>query len=74
MPCEDLEKLRTDIRKLQAQMKELHRTAVAAASGDRRESARHHQVGSTDLLKRRVARIAAAIEHHVAKHGCTTSE
>ncbi|WP_041855644.1 hypothetical protein [Candidatus Korobacter versatilis] len=74
MPCEELEKLRTNIRKLQAQMKEIRQTSRSAATGDRRDTTRHHHVDSADHLKRRIARAAAVIEHHVAKHGCTVPE
>ena len=74
MSCEELEKLRAAIRQLQTKMKEVRRTHVAAAAGDRRESARHHLVDSSELLKRRIARLTTAIEHHVAAHGCTASE
>ena len=74
MPCEELEKLRTDIRKLQAQMKELRRTSQAANTSDRRDAVRHHHLDLTEHLKRRIARLAMAIEHHIAKHRCTASE
>ncbi len=70
MSCDELEKLRANIRQLQSQMKSLRQTNAAAASGDRREAARHHHVDSSELLKRRIARATVAIEHHVAAHRC----
>jgi len=73
MPCEELEKLRTTVRALNAQMKE-SRKKTGASSGDRRDGPRHVHGSSHEFLKRKIARAAAAIEHHVAKHRCQEAE
>ena len=71
MPCDELEKLRATLRLLQGQLKESSKKSAAAEAGDRREELRHlHGSHSVNFLKRRVERATAAIEQHVAKHGC----
>jgi len=74
MPCEELEKLRVTVRALNAQMKEMRQKTASAHAGDRREDLRHTHGSTHEFLKRKIARVAAAIEHHVAKHGCQNAE
>jgi hypothetical protein len=74
MRCEELEKLRANIRQLQAQSKDLHRKSAAAREGDRRNDPRHVHGATGELLKRRIAKASSAIEEHVAQHGCHQSE
>ena len=68
MACEELHKLRDNVRQLQARMKELR--TKSTSTHNRRDDRRHAHGSSLEYLKRRIARAAAEIEHHVATHGC----
>jgi hypothetical protein len=74
MHCEELEKLRANIRQLQGKAKDTHRKTSAARDGDRRDDARHVHGSTVEFLKRRIAKASTAIEHHVAAHGCHESD
>jgi hypothetical protein len=74
MRCEELEKLRANVRQLQAKAKDSHRKSAAARQGDRRDDPRHVHGSTVEVLKRRIARASAAIEEHVVNHGCHDPE
>ena len=68
MQCVELEKLRGNVRLLQAKRKDLHLKSLPL--NDRRSYVRLPLGSSLEFLKRRIARASADIEQHLASHCC----
>lgn len=69
MPCSALEELREQARKITRELKD--RRAVAKSRADQERNGRPANKNDYDwYLQRRLAKTAAAIEQHLAQHGC----
>lgn len=68
MPCDELERMRTEARHLKSRMDEQRRKAMVKAAADRsRPSGKSELV---PFLQRKLMRLSQKIEQHVTVHGC----